>query len=92
MVIDDYAHTAGKRREATVSSSGRQPGDPAKGAAALIAAMESPTPPLRLLLGKAALEVALKRLDTLRAQFEAWRELTESTDFPEDRADLPKST
>jgi NADP-dependent 3-hydroxy acid dehydrogenase YdfG len=81
-VIDDYAETAGKRREATTASSGRQPGDPVKGAAALIAAMESEAPPLRLLLGKSALDVALKRLDALRTNFEAWRELTEGTDFP----------
>ncbi|MBA5745555.1 short-chain dehydrogenase/reductase, partial [Escherichia coli] len=36
----------------------------------------------RLLLGKAALDVALKRLDALRTNFEAWRDLTEGTDFP----------
>ncbi|MEM5310828.1 oxidoreductase [Paraburkholderia sp. JHI869] len=81
-VIDDYAQTAGKRREATTTSSGRQAGDPVKGAAALIAAMESETPPLRLLLGKSALDVALKRLDALRTNFETWRELSEGTDFP----------
>jgi NADP-dependent 3-hydroxy acid dehydrogenase YdfG len=81
-IIEDYAQTAGQRRAATKAVSGRQPGDPAKGAAAVIAAMESQSPPLRLLLGKAALDVALKRLDTLRTQFEAWRELTEGTDYP----------
>ncbi|CAG9274456.1 Short-chain dehydrogenase [Paraburkholderia unamae] len=81
-VIDDYAPTAGKRREATRAVSGQQPGDPARAAAAVIAALESDAPPLRLLLGKSALDVALKRLDALRANFEAWRELTEGTDFP----------
>lgn len=81
-VIDDYAPTAGKRREATKAASGHQPGDPAKAAAAVIAALESDAPPLRLLLGKSALDVAMNRLDALRANFEAWRELTEGTDFP----------
>jgi NADP-dependent 3-hydroxy acid dehydrogenase YdfG len=81
-VIDDYAQTAGKRRETTKASSGRQPGDPARAAAALIAAMESETPPLRLLLGKSALDLALKRVEDLRANFEAWRHVTEGTDFP----------
>ncbi|MCA3780108.1 MAG: SDR family NAD(P)-dependent oxidoreductase [Burkholderia sp.] len=80
--IDDYAPTAGKRRAATRAVSGHQPGDPVKGAAAVIAALESDAPPLRLLLGKAALDVALKRLDALRTNFEAWRDLTEGTDFP----------
>lgn len=81
-IIDDYAETAGKRRAATKSVSGHQPGDPVKGAAAVIAALESDVPPLRLLLGKSALDVALKRLDALRTNFEAWRDLTEGTDFP----------
>ncbi|MGH8081061.1 MAG: oxidoreductase [Lysobacter sp.] len=81
-VIDDYVATAGKRREATKAVSGHQPGDPAKGAAAVIAALESQEPPLRLLLGKSALDVALKRLDALRTNFEAWREVSEDTDFP----------
>ncbi|ALX11889.1 short-chain dehydrogenase [Burkholderia cepacia JBK9] len=81
-VIDDYAPTAGKRRAATRAVSGHQPGDPVKGAAAVIAALESNAPPLRLLLGKAALDVALERLDALRTNFEAWRDLTEGTDFP----------
>lgn len=81
-VIDDYAATAGKRREMTKAVSGNQPGDPAKGAAAVIAALESDSPPLRLLLGKSALDVALKRLDALRMNFEAWRDVSEGTDFP----------
>lgn len=81
-VIDDYASTAGKRREATLAVSGRQPGDPVKGAQAVIAALESETPPLRLLLGKSAFDLALKRVDALRANFEAWREVSEGTDFP----------
>ncbi|VWB19739.1 short-chain dehydrogenase [Burkholderia arboris] len=81
-VIDDYAPTAGKRRAATRAVSGHQPGDPVKAAAAVIAALESNALPLRLLLGKAALDVALERLDALRTNFEAWRDLTEGTDFP----------
>ncbi|WP_323120325.1 Rossmann-fold NAD(P)-binding domain-containing protein [Burkholderia alba] len=81
-IIDDYAESAGKRRAATYAISGHQPGDPAKGAAAVIAAMESDAPPLRLLLGRSALDVAFKRLDALRENVEAWRDLTESTDYP----------
>ena len=81
IVIDDYADTAGKRRTATRAVSGRQPGDPVKAAAAIIGAVTSEHPPLRLLLGKAALDVALARLDALRANFEAWRSVTVDTDF-----------
>lgn len=81
-VIDDYAETAGKRRAATRAVSGNQPGDPARAAAAMIAAYEAPEPPLRLLLGSLALKVANARLDALKKNFDAWAETTLSADFP----------
>jgi NAD(P)-dependent dehydrogenase (short-subunit alcohol dehydrogenase family) len=81
--IADYAETAGRRREATRAISGNQPGDPARAAEAIISAFEAKEPPLRLLLGKAALAVAHNRLDALRANFDAWAETTLSTDYPE---------
>jgi NAD(P)-dependent dehydrogenase (short-subunit alcohol dehydrogenase family) len=82
-VIDDYAGTAGARRTATLDTHGRQPGDPARAAEAVITAVTSDEPPLRLLLGAAAYQVATARLDTLRTTFDAWRELTLSTDYQE---------
>jgi NAD(P)-dependent dehydrogenase (short-subunit alcohol dehydrogenase family) len=81
--IPDYAETAGARRDATLATYGRQPGDPARAAEAVITAVGSSEPPLRLLLGKAAYEIATARLDTLRATFDTWRDLTFSTDYPE---------
>ena len=42
-IIDDYAETAGKRRESTRANSGKQAGDPVRGAEAVIAAVESPS-------------------------------------------------
>ena len=81
-IIDDYAQTAGKRRQATRSVSGNQPGDPARAAAAIIAAYQSEAPPLRLLLGAGALKIARQRLDDLRANFDQWADLTVSADFP----------
>jgi NAD(P)-dependent dehydrogenase (short-subunit alcohol dehydrogenase family) len=82
-VIDDYAETAGARRTSTLATYGHQPGDPARAAQAVIAAVEADEPPLRLLLGKAAYDIATARLDTLRTTFDAWRSVTLSTDFPE---------
>ncbi|RKT54214.1 oxidoreductase [Saccharothrix australiensis] len=82
-VIDDYAETAGARRTATLATYGHQPGDPARAAQAVLTAVESDEPPLRLLLGKAAYDIATARLDTLRATFDEWRSLTLSTDYPE---------
>ncbi len=82
-VIADYAETAGKRREQTRANSGKQPGDPVRAAAAIIQAVEAEQPPLRLLLGATALKMAYDRLDALRANFDAWRDVTLSADYPE---------
>ena len=79
-VIDDYADTAGKRRNEHDAAHGTQPGDPAKAAKAIIAAVESDEPPAFLLLGSDALStyrrLAAARLETI----EAWDYLTTSTD------------
>jgi NAD(P)-dependent dehydrogenase (short-subunit alcohol dehydrogenase family) len=83
IVIDDYAETAGKRRISTKAVSGNQPGDPARAAAAIQMAVESKASPLRLLLGGSALDLAYKRLETLRKNFDQWSDVTRSADFPE---------
>ncbi|MBY3072541.1 oxidoreductase [Rhizobium laguerreae] len=81
-IIEDYAETSGKRRRATRSISGNQPGDPARAATAIISAFEADEPPLRLLLGAPALKIARERLDALRANFDAWAETSLGADFP----------
>lgn len=80
--IEDYAETAGANQRTIRGNSGRQPGDPVRAAAAIIAAVESPTPPLHLLLGKAALKGAQWKLELLRSNFDAWKETTIGADFP----------
>jgi NAD(P)-dependent dehydrogenase (short-subunit alcohol dehydrogenase family) len=81
--IADYAPTAGKNLENLRGYSGKQPGDPVRAAAAIITAVESPNPPLRLLLGKAALRGARAKLDMLKKDFDAWEKTTVGADFPE---------
>jgi NAD(P)-dependent dehydrogenase (short-subunit alcohol dehydrogenase family) len=81
--IEDYAPTAGERRKQTAARSGNQAGDPVRAAQAIIDAALSDTPPLRLLLGKPALELARKKLDLLRKDFDAWEATTVGADFPE---------
>lgn len=81
--IDDYAATAGERRKQTETRSGTQVGDPVRAAQAIIDAALSDTPPLRLLLGKMALELARKKLDLMRTDFDSWESTTLAADFPE---------
>jgi len=81
--IEDYAATAGERRKQTAARSGNQAGDPVRAAQAIIDAALSDAPPLRLLLGKTALELARKKLDLLRKDFDTWEATTVGADFPE---------
>ncbi|MFL9874702.1 oxidoreductase [Paraburkholderia megapolitana] len=84
--IADYSATAGERRKQTEARSGNQPGDPVRAAQAIIDAALSDTPPLRLLLGKMALELARKKLDLLRQDFDTWEATTVGADFPQGEA------
>jgi NAD(P)-dependent dehydrogenase (short-subunit alcohol dehydrogenase family) len=80
--IADYAATAGASRRALRDSSGKQPGDPVRAANAIIRAVESPAPPLHLLLGRDALRMAREKLQVLSKSFDAWEEVTVGADFP----------
>ena len=60
---------------------GRQPGDPAKAAAAMIAVVESEAPPLRLLLGADAHAAWEAKSKAREADFAAWRETGVATNF-----------
>ena len=82
VLIEDYAATAGKNAGQIRSFSGNQPGDPVRAARAMIAVTESPNPPLRLLLGAAALNGGRAKLEELRTDFDTWEETTVGADFP----------
>jgi len=81
-VIDDYADTAGAFRRTITGYDGQQPGDPERAARAIVMAVNATEPPLRLLLGKAALAGAREKLAELRTDFDAWAAVTEGADFP----------
>ena len=80
--IADYAATAGAVHRQLRELSGKQPGDPVRAANAIIQIVESPEPPLHLLLGKDALRMGREKLDTLRHDFDAWEKTTVGADFP----------
>jgi len=80
--IEDYAKTAAARRKAISDGSGKQAGDPVRGAKAMIEAVQSNNPPLRLVLGRMALDGARGKLELLRRDFDAWEKTSLSADFP----------
>ncbi len=79
--IDDYATTAQKNMGDIRAISGNQAGDPVKAAKAMILVTETENPPLRLLLGAAALKGARLKLEELRNDFETWADVSEGADF-----------
>ena len=80
--IADYADTAGKNTGDIRAISGNQPGDPARAAKAIIKVVEAEHPPMRLLLGAAALKGGRLKLEELRHDFDTWEATTIGADFP----------
>ena len=80
--IAEYAETAGTRLKGTSSVSGKQPGDPARAAEALIAVTEADHPPRHLVLGAFGIDAVTKKLEEELAEITAWRETGLATDFP----------
>jgi NAD(P)-dependent dehydrogenase (short-subunit alcohol dehydrogenase family) len=81
--IADYDATAGNARRYMSDQDGRQPGDPLRAVRAMIAVVESPNPPLRLLLGAGALKRIREKLDAWQKEIAAWESTTVGADFPE---------
>ncbi|MGC0329738.1 NAD(P)-dependent dehydrogenase (short-subunit alcohol dehydrogenase family) [Streptomyces sp. SAI-170] len=63
---------------------GSQPGDPAKLASLLIAALEAPVTPLHLPVGEDAVAAVLDHLDQVRADVQAWEKRARDTAFDDD--------
>jgi hypothetical protein len=73
---------AGQNKSNIRGYSGDQPGDPVRAAKAIVAAVEAEKPPLRLLLGAAALKGARNKINELQRDFDAWEGTTVGADFP----------
>jgi NAD(P)-dependent dehydrogenase (short-subunit alcohol dehydrogenase family) len=78
--IADYDQLFDPIRDTRAQRSGKQPGDPARAAQALLALVDSPEPPAHLLLGSDALSLVQDKLAQLSSEFKAWETLTRSTD------------
>jgi len=82
--IADYAETAGKSRAGTQANHGKQRGDPALGAKAIISAVEAEHPPVHFLIGGDALDQLRAKLCEMRGETDAWETLTRGTDISAD--------
>ena len=77
-----YAATVGKAIERLDEVAGKQMGDPARAAEAIIAVVQADKAPLHLLLGSDALQRAREKLDAVIDEMDTWEDVTRSTDFP----------
>ncbi|MFH9010299.1 oxidoreductase [Streptomyces sp. NPDC017943] len=75
-----YAKVAGTRA-AVAGGDGSQPGDPAKAAALILAALDSDATPLRLPLGDDGVSAVLGHLDQVRDEVRAWEKRSRDTAF-----------
>ncbi|WP_043692348.1 oxidoreductase [Luteibacter sp. 9133] len=78
--IPDYDATFDPIRQARQEKSGKQLGDPAKAAKAMLALVELPAPPAHLLLGSDALALVRDKLKAMADDMTRWETLTRSTD------------
>ncbi|WP_315708862.1 oxidoreductase [Brenneria uluponensis] len=78
--IPDYDPIFDPIRQAREEKNGKQLGDPARAARAMLAIINSDAPPTHLLLGSDALGLVRDKLKAYAAEIEAWEELTRSTD------------
>ncbi|MEY2453676.1 MAG: hypothetical protein QOD92_3250 [Acidimicrobiaceae bacterium] len=78
--IDDYPDYGGTLRR----QDGDQVGDPSLAAAAIIAAVTAPEPPLRLVLGASAVAVVRKKLNRASADLVAWEATSIATAFADE--------
>ena len=78
--LPDYDALFEPVRQARQEKSGKQLGDPVKAAHAMLALIESQTPPTHLLLGSDALSLVRQKLEALGKEIEQWEKLTRSTD------------
>jgi NAD(P)-dependent dehydrogenase (short-subunit alcohol dehydrogenase family) len=80
-IISDYDSTAGERIRSINGISGKQPGDPVKAAKAIIRVVAADKPPLRLALGKIAVEVIHNKIRLVEKELGEWEELSAGADF-----------
>ncbi len=81
--IEDYADRTAEQLKWWQAQSGRQGGDPAKLAQALVTIASEEQPPRRFIAGADAIALAEQQVADLQAQIDAYRDLSTSLAFDE---------
>jgi NAD(P)-dependent dehydrogenase (short-subunit alcohol dehydrogenase family) len=79
--LPDYEGTVGKFGGFLSKMEGKQPGDPAKAAAAILDLMDAEKPPFRFVLGNYGTTTFGRKLASMEAELNAWKEKGLPTDF-----------
>lgn len=79
VAMPEYEETVGPTRAMITGIDGTQPGDPAKAARAIMAALDSGATPLRLPLGADAVDGIRGKLESVREEIERWEEVSLNT-------------
>ena len=80
---EGYGDTAGQMLDAFARMDGRQLGDPARAAQAILKLADAENPPVQLLLGSDAWRRNQARLEASAAEMAEWKDVTLGTDYPE---------
>ncbi|MEV4629646.1 oxidoreductase [Micromonospora sp. NPDC049523] len=76
-----YEETVGRIHAYRREADGKQPGDPGRAAQVIVGVVALPDPPLRLLLGSDALQMAEQASVARTQETSRWAEVSRSTDF-----------
>jgi NAD(P)-dependent dehydrogenase (short-subunit alcohol dehydrogenase family) len=79
--LDAYLPQLEAVRMAMIDQDGSQPGDPVRGVAAVLAALELESPPHRLVLGSGGFDAAVGTLEANLADIRSGESLSRGTDF-----------
>jgi NAD(P)-dependent dehydrogenase (short-subunit alcohol dehydrogenase family) len=80
--ILEYGDMLAQVRAAMIDQDGEQPGDPRRGARAVITAMSQDPPPRRLVLGSEGFDAAIATIEENLADIRATETLSRGADFP----------
>lgn len=79
--LPDYEGSVGKFGGFLSKMEGKQPGDPAKAAAAILDLMDAEKPPFRFVLGNYGTTTFGRKLASMEAELNAWKEKGLPTDY-----------